>query len=218
MDLKELYQAVVNGNAPVVKEGVQAALDEGVEPGTLMFECLVPAMQEVGEEENMKVEHRLSYMALIGIETSGYIRNRWSYRWYAELAGTSCDYIKSDIWNCAYNHGIYETGYRYQGRAIGHGTDNDTEIVSSGFVLVSNDDSHWHVLLRNGDINREGPLDIRNSLTPSPLELSSIDVTHSRPVGKLGWLDIGVGYEQVEDTLTGEDTSDARGFITWRSR
>ena len=94
---------------------------------------------------------------------------------------------------------------------------NDTEIVSSGFVLVSNDASHWHVLLRNGDINREGPLDVRNSLTPSPLELSSIDITHSRPVGKLGWLDIGVGYEQVEDTLTGEDTSDARGFITWRS-
>ena len=49
MDLKELYQAVVNGNAPVVKEGVQAAIDEGMEPGKLMFECLVPAMQEVGD-------------------------------------------------------------------------------------------------------------------------------------------------------------------------
>ena len=49
MDLKELYQAVVNGNAPFVKEGVQKALDEGMAPGKLMFECLVPAMQEVGD-------------------------------------------------------------------------------------------------------------------------------------------------------------------------
>ncbi len=49
MELTELYQAVVNGKAPVVKEGVQAALDAGVSSSQLMFECLVPAMQEVGE-------------------------------------------------------------------------------------------------------------------------------------------------------------------------
>jgi biopolymer transport protein ExbB len=30
------------------------------------YEQAIEAMQEVGEEENMKLEHRLSYMALIG--------------------------------------------------------------------------------------------------------------------------------------------------------
>ena len=77
-------------------------------------------LQGIAEDEAGGYPSR--YMALVGIETSGYIKNRWSYRWYAELAGTSCDFIKTDLWNCAYNHGIYETGYRYHGRVIGHGS------------------------------------------------------------------------------------------------
>jgi len=109
------------------------------------------------------------YMGQLGIETSGYFRNRWSYRWYAELAGTSCDFIKDDLWNCAYNHGIYQTGYRYYGRVIGHGAENDARIVSTGLVLVSTEDTQWHALLRFGDLNRAGAPDARNTLTPTPL-------------------------------------------------
>ncbi len=172
-------------------------------------------LQGIAEDEAGGFPSR--YMAMIGIETSGYIKNRWSYRWYAELAGTSCDFVKTDIWNCAYNHGIYETGYRYRGRAIGHGTDNDSRVVSTGFVLVSDSDTQWHALVRIGDLNRGGALDIRNSLTPSPAELESFDLTHTRPLGKLGWLDLGLGYERITDGLSGEEFSDARGFITWRS-
>jgi len=49
MDLKEIYDGVVSGNQKVVAEGVQAALDAGESPSTLLFECLIPAMSEVGE-------------------------------------------------------------------------------------------------------------------------------------------------------------------------
>jgi 5-methyltetrahydrofolate--homocysteine methyltransferase len=49
MELKEIYEGVLCGNAKAVSEGVQAALDEGVEPGTLLFDYMIPAMQEVGE-------------------------------------------------------------------------------------------------------------------------------------------------------------------------
>ena len=118
-------------------------------------------LQAIGEDEAGGFPSR--YTALVGIETSGYIKNRWSYRWYAELAGTSCDFVKTDIWNCAYNHGIYETGYRYHGRVVGHGLDNDSQVVSTGFVLVSQKDTQWHALIRAGDLNRGGALDIRNS-------------------------------------------------------
>jgi hypothetical protein len=173
--------------------------------------------QAIGEDEAGGFPSR--YMGMVGIETSGYIRNRWSYRWYAEWAGTSCDVIKSEVrYNCAYNHGIYETGYRYHGRVVGHGTENDSRVVSMGFVLVSLENTQWHLLIRDGTLNKDGGLDIRNTLTPSPLELSSIDLTHSRQLGKIGWLDIGIGYERLEDGLTGEESNDARGFITWRSR
>jgi 5-methyltetrahydrofolate--homocysteine methyltransferase len=49
LELKEIYQGVINGKQNVVGEGVQAALDEGVAPSTLLFEYLIPAMAEVGE-------------------------------------------------------------------------------------------------------------------------------------------------------------------------
>jgi len=49
MNLKEIYEGVINGNQKVVSEGVRAALDEGTSPTTLLFDCLIPAMSEVGE-------------------------------------------------------------------------------------------------------------------------------------------------------------------------
>ena len=74
------------------------------------------------------------WMAQAGLEVSGYIRNRWSYRWYIEGAYNACDALKSDQrFNCAYNHSIYETGYRYYGRVIGHGAENDARIATLGF-------------------------------------------------------------------------------------
>ncbi|MCA9248675.1 MAG: MotA/TolQ/ExbB proton channel family protein [Planctomycetales bacterium] len=41
-------------------------LSAGLEKLKIGYEQAIEAMQEVGEEENMKMEHRLSYMALIG--------------------------------------------------------------------------------------------------------------------------------------------------------
>jgi 5-methyltetrahydrofolate--homocysteine methyltransferase len=49
MDLKEVYEGVISGKQNVVAEGVKAALDEGVAPGTILFDYLIPAMTEVGE-------------------------------------------------------------------------------------------------------------------------------------------------------------------------
>ncbi|HUT19073.1 MAG TPA: corrinoid protein [Anaerolineae bacterium] len=49
MDLKQVYEGVINGNQKVVGEGVQEALDGGVAASTILFDYLIPAMTEVGE-------------------------------------------------------------------------------------------------------------------------------------------------------------------------
>ena len=49
MDLKEIYESTIVGNAAGVKELVQQALDEGVEPGAIISGQLIPAMTEVGD-------------------------------------------------------------------------------------------------------------------------------------------------------------------------
>jgi len=49
MDLKEVYEGVISGKQQVVADGVQAALDEGMAPATILYDALIPAMTEVGE-------------------------------------------------------------------------------------------------------------------------------------------------------------------------
>ena len=170
--------------------------------------------QFIGEDEAGGFPSR--YLAQLGIEGNGFIRNRWSYRWYAELAGTSCDFVKEDIYNCAYNHGIYQTGYRFRSRSIGHSTDNDARVISVGSVLVNAADTQWRVLIRYGALNRGGLPDLRNSLTPTKQDIASFDVSHSR-VFSFGVIDVGAGYEQLDDVASGISFSDSRFYLQWRS-
>ena len=99
---------------------------------------------------------------------------------------------------------------------IGHNAENDSRIVSSGLVFVNGDDSQWNALVRFGELNRGGAPDDRNTLTPTPLDIASIDLSYSHSFGG-GRIDLGVGYERLEDPLTGEETDDTRAFLTWRS-
>ena len=49
MDLKEIYESTIAGNAPKVKELVEQALAEGTNPGDIISNQLIPAMAEVGD-------------------------------------------------------------------------------------------------------------------------------------------------------------------------
>jgi 5-methyltetrahydrofolate--homocysteine methyltransferase len=48
MDLKQLTQFVIEGNASEVEAGVQSALAADIHPNTILHEALIPAMDEVG--------------------------------------------------------------------------------------------------------------------------------------------------------------------------
>jgi hypothetical protein len=78
---------------------------------------------------------------------------------------------------------------------------------------VNDNDSHSHALIRIGDLNRAGAPDTRNTLTPTLLEISSIDLTHSRALGG-GRIELGLGFQRLKDPLTGEESDDTRGFLT----
>jgi 5-methyltetrahydrofolate--homocysteine methyltransferase len=49
MKFEEIYQNVIDGQAPAVQSGVQAALDEGVKADTILSQALIAAMDEVGK-------------------------------------------------------------------------------------------------------------------------------------------------------------------------
>lgn len=170
--------------------------------------------QFIGEDEAGGFPSR--YLVQVGVEGSGYLREKWSYRWFAELAGTSCDFIHDDIFNCGYRQSIYQSGYTFRSRIIGHGADNDARLVSAGWIMVDEQDSQWRVLMRFGDLNRGGATDTMHALTATPQELASIDISHSR-VFPFGVIDFGAGFEQLDDLATGTTLSDERLYLQWRS-
>jgi hypothetical protein len=157
------------------------------------------------------------WMAQGGIEASGYIRNRWSYRWFVEVAYNACDALKSEQrFNCAYNHSIYQTGYRYNDRVIGHGAENDARIASLGVVLTNTDTTTWQLLFRNGELNRGGPPDTGNTLTPTRQEIISADIQFGT-ITRIGRFEMGAGYEAIDDAVSGLETDDIRAFLSWTS-
>ena len=118
--------------------------------------------------------------------------------------------------NCGYEHSIYQTGYRYYGRAIGHSGDGDTLSYSIGSTLVQSAGPVWNVLLRYMEINRVGLPDPRHTLSATPQELVDIQFSHSR-MTKFGRFSAGLGYGRLEDQASGISDSDMSGFIQWSS-
>lgn len=171
--------------------------------------------QFIGEDEAGGFPSR--YIGQMGVEMSGMLGARWSYRWFGEFAATSSQFYQStELFNYAYDHGIYQTGYRYRGRAVGHASDNDSRIISTGLLLQDDRETQWHALIRYGQLNRGGAADFRNSLTPTRQDIASFDLTHSRAF-TFGQIEIGLGIERTDDESSGETTNDGRAFLQWRS-
>ncbi len=119
--------------------------------------------------------------------------------------------------NCAYEHFIYQTGYRYKGRSIGHGADGDTLSYSIGSTLVQTADHSWNVSLRYMEINRQGVPNPRHTLSPTPQERIDIQISYDRSTG-LGRFYVGIGYSYLDDESSGTDSSEVTGFIRWSTR
>ena len=171
--------------------------------------------QFIGEDEAGGFPSR--YLGQIGVEGTGIWRDRWAYRWFTEYADTKCRFYESDVFfNCAYNHGIYQTGYRYRGRVIGHGAENDSRIASLGLVAVDENETEWSAVVRFGELNRGGAPDAANTLTSTKQDVVSLDLRHARAF-TFGEISVGVGIESIDDEARGNTDDDFRAFLEWRS-
>ncbi len=171
--------------------------------------------QFIGEDEAGGLPSR--YLGQMGIEGTGFFRNRWAYRWFAEFAATSCRFHQPDEFNnCAYNNGIYQTGYRYRGRSVGHPADGDARLISAGVMLVDADETQWYAVARSGELNRGDVADVNHTLTATSQDVFSIDVTYKRWF-RFGRLAVGAGLESIDDKVSGSSDEDVRAFVQWQS-
>lgn len=112
--------------------------------------------QAIGEDEAGGWPSR--YIGLAGIETWGALgREGASWRLHAEYADTATGgfYSSHPLYNVAYQHHIYRSGYTYYGRVIGHDLGGDGRMASLGLLYTTSGGKTWDILLRRIEPERD---------------------------------------------------------------
>jgi len=205
-----LSQDNVGGNTgkdPATEPGNQLA---GVDlryrlPGNTPFAVYG---QWIGEDEDKFLPNAI--MNLYGVETWGQT-NSGSWRTYLE-------YVDTGVWwwtdetrtrNIAYNHHLYSDGYRHRGRSIGHSADTDSALTTLGLLYVSNSGRGCGLVLREGELNRDGSGTSATS-NGKATDLVSVDF-FTRWDADIGRIILGVGWEDLESSTGNEN--EFTGFI-----
>jgi hypothetical protein len=176
-------------------------------------------IQWIGEDGRDGASPIGSWLRQVGAEVWGnFLLDGWTHRTHIEASETICREggmgFSSAKYNCGYNHTVYRTGYRYQGRVVGHGMDGDGQTLALGSVVTDRGGNRWNVLLRQVKINQGGQPDVAHTLSPTPQELLEVSLSHSRALS-LGELQLGIGYSSLEDEVSGQTTDDVNAFAQW---
>jgi hypothetical protein len=181
-------------------------------------------LQALAEDEAGGAPSR--FFGQLGLETWGSIDTRYvagSWRGHLEWTNTVVHFWRDDsLYNTAYEHGLYRSGYRYKGRSMGAGLDGDSEVLSAGLTLIDDRGHTWNGLLRVGDINQRGRgtgTDLRHSVSPDELGIVGAQLSHARPLRRnnidLGKLSVGLGVLYADNQATGRADTDVQAFVQW---
>lgn len=171
-------------------------------------------VQGIGEDEANSQPSK--FLGLFGAEAWGGIGER-SWRAHLEYADTACGFSTSEPdFGCAYQNSIFTDGYQYRGRVIGHAIDGDSRQTAFGAMLVNGDGSSWEIAAQTAKVNRANAIGV-HSVARFATRIRSADIYHRRPLLG-GDLKIGVGYEERESNLSGQNSDDLRGLVEWATK
>jgi len=177
-------------------------------------------MQWIGEDGRGGGEGIGAWLRMLGVEFWGPLGNT-DHRTFFEVADTSCHQggfgFSDAVPNCAYEHSIYQTGYRYKGKAIGYSTDGDSLSYSLGSTLVQSGGHSWNILLRYMELNRIGDPNPDHTLSSTPSTVADLHVSYRRQT-RNGFFQFGVGLSDVDGQVAEEIDNDFGAYIQWSSR
>lgn len=177
--------------------------------------------QWVGEDESGALPSR--FTMLMGLDAS-IVSEQLHQRIYLEYSDTTAEGFKgedNDRPNYAYEHGIYQSGYRYRNRAIGASTDNDTRMLTFAHDLFVGDEQQIGWSVSRVELNRDGtdPTN-RGGNTLSRDVRTDLWLADARYSILLNPWQLTLGLEyQSEDLTYAEDTIGGAGaYFAWEAR
>lgn len=191
------YGANTGNNDPDKEPGNQLA---GIDLRWKVLDAPIAVYgQLVGEDEDKFLPNCLMFQ--YGIE--GWKKFEEStLRVFAEYADLTSYWWTDDprTRNISYGHHIYNDGYRYKGRPIGHWADQDSQIISIGGLLQRFDGLGWGANLRSGELNEDGVG--RNSVSDNiSSDYFSFEIFNSREYPNYDLsVYTSVGWESIESS------------------
>jgi hypothetical protein len=206
--------------------GIRGLDDPDKEPGNQMagfdarivspFKPLPVAVhaQLIGED-NSSTGIPERYLGLFGGEMWFMLGTGSVLRTHVEYANTKVKWYNSDIeYDGAYTQGIFQEGYRYRSRNVGHTTDGDAETTSFMLSLTTNEGNRWAVLARRGRLDRCCVPGANSLITNGPSDYKSAQVSWDGTFRGYG-LGLQLGYEQQTPGTAG-DADGMFGFLQLR--
>jgi len=169
--------------------------------------------QVVGEDEDNFLPNALMFQ--YGVEAWKRL-SQSTIRVFAEYVDLTTiwwsdpDYSHNPAYNVSYGHTIYQDGYRFKGRPIGHWSDQDSRIITAGCILQRVDGVGWGTTLKIGELNSDasGGSSISNKVSS---DYFSMDVFNSRyypsydlaVYSSIGWESIAQQSSTKNRSVTG---------------
>ncbi|MEQ8205414.1 MAG: capsule assembly Wzi family protein [Woeseia sp.] len=176
-------------------------------------------MQWIAEDTRRGEPELGSWLRLAGLEYRGNASS-WQHVSHIEIAETSCRRgglgFSDNNPGCAYEHGIYRSGYRYRGRSIGHGVDGDGLTYSLGTTLLQSTDRSWDATIRYSEINRLGANSAMHSISATGIEQFDLFIRHNRQISS-GEISLGLGWLQRIESTDQRRENDLQAFLQWQS-
>lgn len=171
--------------------------------------------QWIGEDESGGLPS--AKMHQYGFEHWGMLGGK-SYRVYLEYSDTVVQrepFSNSPEYNTAYNHSVYQSGYRHYDRSIGHSMDSDGESWSLGIQYAHSTTSSWHFDLIYADLNRDGTG--VNPISPTAQKLVQVSLSNQYwwRRHEFHW---GVGWQSLEEIETGVKDEEPSVYLQWMYR
>ena len=166
--------------------------------------------QVVGEDEDKFLPNCLIFQ--YGIEGWKEFQNS-TLRIFAEYADLTSYWWTDDprTRNISYGHHIYNDGYRFRGRPIGHWSDQDSQILSFGGVLQKENGIGWGSTIRTGTLNEDGTGASSSVSADTSTDYLSFEIFNSRSYPayelsvntSLGWESLQADDSSTNDSITG---------------
>lgn len=112
-----------------------------------------------------------------------------------------------------YNHSLYTSGHRFDGRTLGHSLDSGSRLASITTVYTSSIGGSYRLTLRKGTINTDGGS--RNFISARSQKYQSAELSASKAFD-FGQLELKVAIQTRAVILTQGTLPRLAGGLTWR--